>query len=116
MADLVNATHKERLSQRDSEPTHLKGGSWDDLGGAGIDSEPNSVKIDAGKGVKGQDKSIIGAGQNSEKSHLKTEGEDDVEVKFDGEDDHDADDIDKELDEFEDIEPVDVDVEVDDDK
>ncbi len=115
-ADLVNSTHKERLAQRDSEPTHLNGGSWDDLGGATIDSEPNSVKIDAGKGVKGQDKSIIGAGQQSEKSHLKTvgEAEGDVDVDFDG-DDPDADDIDKELDQFEDVEPVDVDVDMDDD-
>jgi hypothetical protein len=118
MADLVNATHKERLAQRDSEPSHLKGGSYDDLGGTGIDSEPNSVKIDAGKGVKGQDTSIIGAGQNSEKSHLGKsgtlgEGEGDVDVKFDGDDDDD--DIDKQLDQFEDVEPVDVDIEVDDD-
>jgi len=110
---LVNATHTERLSQRNSEPSNLKGGSYDDLGGTGIDSEPNSVKIDASKGVKGQDTSIIGAGQNSEKSHLKTEGDDDVDVDF-GDDDGDVDDIDKELDQFEDVEPVDVDVDVDD--
>lgn len=113
---LVNATHTERLSQRNSEPSNLKGGSWDDLGGTGIDSEPNSVKIDAAKGVKGQDTSIIGAGQNSEKSHLKTEGDDDVDVDFGDDGDGDVDDIDKELDQFEDVEPVDVDVDMDDDK
>jgi hypothetical protein len=119
---LVNATHKERLSQRDSEPTHLKGGTHDDLGGTGIDSVPNSVKIDAGKGVKGQDTSIIGAGQNSEKSHIGKSGtlgegeEGDIKVKFDGDDDDDdKDDIDKRLDEYEDVKPVDVDIEVDDD-
>ena len=109
---LVNATHTERLSQRNSEPSNLKAGSYDDLGGTGIDSEPNSVKIDAAKGVKGQDTSIPGAGQNSEKSHLKSEGED-VDVDFGDEDDA-VDDIDKELDQFEDVEPVDVDVDMDD--
>lgn len=117
MADLVNATHKERLAKRDSEPTHLNVGGYIDLGGTQIDSPPNSIKIDGGKGIKGQDTSIIGAGQLSEPSHLHTEGEDDdVEVKFDGDKDDDHDDIDKELDEFEDMEPVDVDVDADDDK
>ena len=117
MADLVNATAKERLAKRDSEPTHLNVGGYIDLGGTQIDSAPNSIKIDGGKGIKGQDTSIIGAGQLSEPSHLHTEDEkdDDVEVKFNGDDDDKVDDIDKELDEFEDIEPVDVDVDPDDD-
>ena len=115
MADLVNQTHKERLAKRDSEPTHLNVGGYDDLGGTTIDAEPNSVKINSGMGVKGQDTSIIGAGQLSEPSHLKTEDDKgDVEVSFDGDDDTDGDDIDKELDEYEDVEPVDVDVDMDD--
>lgn len=123
MADVVNATHKERLSQRNSEPSHIAGkAQYDVLGGPGISSAPggDDYKIDAAKGV-GTDSSIpksVGA----EASHLKTEEGDkpetsdgEVEVDFGEEDEVPVDDLDKELDEFEDIEPTDVDVDIEDD-
>ena len=58
MADLVNPVSAAQLKPRNSEPTHLGGTSWDDLGGTTPSTEPNTAKIDAGAGVKGQDTSI----------------------------------------------------------
>lgn len=114
MADLVNDTAKRQLSPKNSEPTHLKGGSYDVLGGPTWDhkGDDSAYKIDASKGV-GTDTSIPKA-TGPEKSHLPTASED-VDVKFDGDEDE-VDDLDKELDAFEEVEPVDVDVEVDDDE
>lgn len=113
MADLVNDTAKRQLSPKNSEPSHLKGGSYDVLGGPTWDhkGDDSAYKIDASKGV-GTDTSIPKA-TGPEKSHLPTATED-VDVKFDG-DKEETDDLDKELDAFEEVEPVDVDIEVDDD-
>jgi hypothetical protein len=112
MADLVNDTAKRQLSPKNSEPSHLKGGSYDVLGGPTWDNKgsDSDYKIDASKGV-GTDTSIPKA-TGPEKSHLPTATED-VDVKFDG-DDEEVDDLDKELDAFEEVEPVDVDIEVSD--
>jgi hypothetical protein len=112
MADLVNDTAKRQLSPKNSEPSHLKGGSYDVLGGPTWDNKgsDSDYKIDAAKGV-GTDTSIPKA-TGPEGSHLPTATED-VDVKFDG-DKEETDDLDKELDAFEEVEPVDVDIEVDD--
>ena len=113
MADLVNDTAKRQLSPKNSEPSHLKGGGYDVLGGPTWDNKggEDAYKIDAAKGM-GTDTSIPKA-TGPEKSHLPTASED-VDVKFDGDEDE-VDDLDKELDKFEEVEPVDVDIEVDDD-
>lgn len=112
MPDLVNATAKERLAPRNSEPTHLNTGSYEKIGGPSVTSEPNGpdYKIDAERGV-GTDTSIPHA-VSGEPSHLKqVEEDDDVDVNFADEDAADGDDLDADLDDFEDIDPVDVDVE-----
>lgn len=118
MADLVNPTHKERLSPKNSEPSNLKGGSYDVLGGPTWDHQggDDAYKIDASKGV-GTDTTIpksVGA----EPTHLtKTEDTEEPEISFDGDGDvaPDVDDLDRELDEFESTDPVEVDVELGDD-
>ena len=116
MADLVNSTHKERLSPKNSEPSHLKGGSYETLGGPGEGgaSGGDAYKIDSAKGI-GTDTTIpksVGA----EPTHLtKTEETDEPEVSFDGdvEDLPESDDeLDRQLDEFESTDPVEVDVEL----
>jgi hypothetical protein len=109
-SDLVNDTGKKQLSVRNQEPTHLSGASYTDIGGVGIDSKPNTVKIDATNGV-GTDSSIKGAGQNREPSNLPDAGG--VEGKMDlawGEDGESVDDIDKELDDLEDLHEVEIEV------
>lgn len=115
MADLVNDTAKRQLSPKNSEPSHLKGGSYDVLGGPDADNKggADSYKIDAAKGV-GTDSSIPRA-TGPEKSHLPA-AQEDLDVKFDDEvdEDVDVDELDKELDAFEDVDPVDVDIEVSD--
>jgi len=120
MADVVNATHKERLAQRNSEPSHIAGAvSYEDIGGnPSVDAEPNSAKVDGAKGVSTD--TSIPKSVPAEKTHLgrvtgseAAEEADDVEISFDGAE-QGTDDIDTELDSFEDVEPVDVDVEVDD--
>ena len=118
MADLVNDTAKRQLSPKNSEPSHLKGGGYDVLGGPTWDNKggDENYKIDAGKGMS-QDHSIPRA-TGAEGSHLPSAHEEkDLDVKFDGDKDdlEEADDLDKELDKFEEVEPVDVDIEVDDD-
>lgn len=117
MADsLVSGAHTSALSQRNSEPTHLSGASYETLGGRTPTSVPNSDedKINAGAGVSGQDTSIPKA-VGPEPSHLKSEDSDDAEVSFDGDDEDltEGDDLDKELDQFESLEEPDVDVDLD---
>jgi hypothetical protein len=115
MADLVNDTAKRQLSPKNSEPSHLKGGSYDVLGGPTWDNKggEDAYKIDAAKGM-GTDTSIPRA-TGPEKSHLPTAQEEkDLDVKFDDEDDE-VDDLDKALDTFEEVEPVDINIDVDDD-
>jgi hypothetical protein len=109
MADLVNDTGKRNLSVKNQEPTHLSMASHDDLGGTTIDAQPNGVKIDASKGVKGRDTTVKGSGQLSEPSHLKAAGQDEldtdpVEVNFGSEEDVKTDKIDEALDAFEEVE------------
>jgi hypothetical protein len=118
MADLVNDTAKRQLSPKNSEPSHLKGGSYDVLGGPTWDNKgsQDDYKIDAAKGV-GTDSSIPKA-TGPESTHLPpAQEEKELEVKFDGDEDElkESDDLDKELDKFEEVEPVEVDIEVDDD-
>ena len=109
MAYLVNDTGKRNLSVKNQEPTHLSMATHDDLGGATIDSEPNSVKIDAAKGVSGRDTTVKGSGQLSEPTHLKAANEDeldpeDVSVDFGDERDVHVDSIDEALAQFEEVE------------
>lgn len=117
MSDLVNDTAKRQLSPKNSEPSHLKGGSYDVLGGPAWDNKgsQDDYKFDAAKGV-GTDTSIPKA-TGPESTHLPPKQEE-VDVKFDGDKDEkdleEADDLDKELDKFEEVEPVEVDIEVDD--
>lgn len=113
MSDLVNSTHKSQLSPKNSEASHLKGGSYDVLGGPTWDNKGGDepYKINASKGVTPD--STIPKSVGPEGTHLPQKQED-VDVEFDG-DKKDVDDLDKELDAFEEVEPVDVDIEVDDD-
>ena len=113
MADLVNDTAKRQLSPKNSEASALKGGGYDVLGGPTWDNkgDDSSYKIDASKGI-GTDTSIPKA-TGPEGSHLP-KAQEDVDVKFDGDDDE-VDDLDKELDAFEEVDPINVDLEVDDD-
>ncbi len=109
MADLVNDTGKRNLSVKNQEPTHLSMATHDDLGGTTIDAEPNSVKIDAAKGVSGRDTTVKGAGQNSEPSHLKAANEneldtDPIDINFGSEENVNVDKIDEALDAFEEVE------------
>lgn len=113
MADVVNDTHKSALSTRNQEPSHLQGGSRDDLGGPPLyGGGMDAYKIDAARGV-GTDSSIPKA-VGPEASHLKTEeADDDVDVSFD--DDENFDDLDEALDnleKFESVNPLNVDVDV----
>ncbi len=109
-SDLVNDTGKKQLSVKNQEPTHLGGASYEDLGGTGIDSKPNSVKIDSAKGV-GTDTSIKGAGSNREGSHLPDASgvEDKLDLAF-GEDDEKVDDLDKELDDLDNLHEVEIEI------
>jgi len=116
MSELVNPVSAAQLQHRNQEPTHLGGQAYDDLGGQTPETEPNAAKIDAAKGVKGQDTSIPRS-VAAEPSHLKAavaEDEKDVDVKFDDEmKAEDVDDLDKALDEAMDDAPAKVDVKVD---
>ena len=116
MSELVNPVSAAQLQHRNQEPTHLGGQAYDDLGGQTPETEPNAAKIDAAKGVKGQDTSIPRS-VAAEPSHLKAavaEDENDVDVKFDDEmKAEDVDDLDKALDEAMDDAPAKVDVKVD---
>jgi hypothetical protein len=116
MADLVNDTAKRQLSPKNSEPSHLKGGGYDVLGGPTWDNKGGEepYKIDASRGV-GTDTSIPHA-TGPEATHLPPKQEEkDLDVEFDGDEkNEEVDDLDKELDKFEDVEPIDVDIEVDD--
>lgn len=116
MSELVNPVSAAQLQHRNQEPTHLGGQAHDDLGGQTPETEPNAAKIDAAKGVKGQDTSIPRS-VAAEPSHLKAavaEDEKDVDVKFDDEmKAEDVDDLDKALDEAMDDAPAKVDVKVD---
>jgi hypothetical protein len=115
MSELVNPVSAAQLQHRNQEPTHLGGQAHDDLGGQTPETEPNTAKIDAAKGVKGQDTSIPRS-VAAEPSHLKavvSEVEKDVDVKFDDEmKAEDVDDLDKALDEAMDDAPAKVDVKV----
>ena len=117
MSELVNPVSAAQLQHRNQEPSHLGGASFDDLGGTTPETEPNAAKIDAAKGVKGQDTSIPRS-VAAEPSHLKGVVEDDekeVEVAF-GDDEvkaEEVDDLDKALDEAMEDEPAKVDVKVD---
>lgn len=114
MADLVNQTHRSGLASRNAEASHLGSGSVESLGGPGTASEPggSDYKIDADRGIT-KDTSIP-ASVGPEASHLKTEGdEDDLDVKFDEDDDIEVDDLDKQLESLDDLEPVDIDIDTD---
>lgn len=117
MSELVNPVSAAQLQHRNQEPSHLGGASFDDLGGTTPETEPNAAKIDAAKGVKGQDTSIPRS-VAAEPSDLKSVVEDDekeVEVAF-GDDEvkaEEVDDLDKALDEAMEDEPAKVDVKVD---
>ena len=112
MADLVNDTAKRQLSPKNSEPSHLKGGGYDVLGGPTWDNKggDDNYKIDAAKGM-GTDTSIPKA-TGPEASHLPPKQEE-VDVEFDGDKDE-VDDLDKELDAFEEVEPIDINIDVED--
>lgn len=124
MADLVSTTHKERLSPKNSEPSHLKGGSYETLGGPdqGGATGGDAYKINAASGV-GTDTTIPKA-VGAEPTHLPPKSEeagDAPEIEFDGDDiaTEEVDDLDKQLDQFESTDPVDIDVKLgdeDDDK
>jgi hypothetical protein len=119
MADLVNSTHKERLSPKNSEASNLKGGSYETLGGPTWDNTggDDAYKIDAAKGI-GTDTTIPKA-VGAEASHLKTVAEDDeLDIDFgdEGEGPSDVDDLDRELDQFEDAPPVEVSIDDEDDE
>ena len=117
MADLVNPTSREQLTARNSEPSNLKGGSFDTLGGPTWDNTggPDAYKIDASRGVNTD--TTIPKATGAEPTHLKTEDDEnpDVEVDFGDGPADDVDDLDRKLDEFDDAGEVDVDVAVDDD-
>ena len=113
---LVNPASAAQLQPRNSEPTHLGGLSWDDLGGTTTNSAPNTATINAAGGVTGQDTSIPRS-VPAEPSHLTgmaTEEDDtqEVEVEFGDEpvEEVDVDDLDKALDEFDDLPMSDVEV------
>lgn len=118
MADLVNDTAKRQLGARNAEGSHLKSGSWEVLGGPGVNDEPGgaSYKLDGGRGIS-QDttipKSVGPEGSNLKKDVAE---DDEVDVKFDGDELEETDDLDVELDKLESVEPVDVDVEVKEDE
>jgi hypothetical protein len=124
MADVVSQTHKDRLSQRNSEPTHIDGVPYEEIGGPHVDSEPSGpdYELDPEDGLTAD--TTIPKSVPAEKTHLgrvtgsdaATEA-DNVDVEFDelagGAADAGSDDIDEALDRFEEVEPIDVDVEVD---
>jgi len=120
-ATLVNPVSAAQLKSRNQEPTHLGGSSFDDIGGTEVNSEPNTVKVDATKGVTTD--TSIPKSVPAEPTHLKgvSEGdEDDVKVKFDEEDDDEAkldeaDDLDKAIKEALNDKPIDVKVNEEDD-
>ena len=113
---LVNPASAAQLQPRNSEPTHLGGLSWDDLGGTTTNSAPNSATINAAGGVKGQDTSIPRS-VPAEPSHLtglKAEEDEtpEVEVEFGDKmaEEDEVDDLDKALDEFDELPKSDIDV------
>lgn len=117
---LVNPQSAAQLKARNSEPSHLGGASYDDIGGTGTNSEPNTAKVDAEKGVKTDTtipKSVAAEPRHSIKEN--DDEDDDVKVKFNEEDDDEkkldeADDLDKALDEAMDDKPIEVKEENDD--
>lgn len=113
---LVNPASAAQLQPRNSEPTHLGGLSWDDLGGTTTNSAPNAATINAAGGVKGQDTSIPRS-VPAEPSHLtglKAEEDEtpEVEVEFGDKmaEEDEVDDLDKALDEFDELPKSDIDV------
>jgi hypothetical protein len=131
MSELVNPVSAAQLKPRNSEPTHLGGASYDDIGGTDVNAEPNTAKVDGEKGVKTD--TSIPKSVAAEPSHLKAatskmaeekeDDDDDVKVKFNEEEDDDekkldeADDLDKALDEaMEDDKPIEVKEESEDDE
>jgi len=113
-SDLVNDTHKARLSVQNQEPSQLDGASYDDLGGPKVGGdEPNTTRIDAAKGI-GTD-TTIPRSVGPEPSHLKTEDDDELDVDFGDEDIAEVDDLDAQLDSLEEVDDVELDIDSDDD-
>jgi hypothetical protein len=118
---IVNPASAAQLKPRNSEPTHLSGNSWDDLGGRSWDGPagPEGYKVDASKGVKGKDTSIPAsvAAEPLRYDPMRAEEDDkDVEIEF-GDEKHEAtdvDDLDKALDEADDLPAAKVDVKTED--
>lgn len=118
-ADLINSTHKERLSPKNSEPTHLTAASYETLGGPDASGASNadaySINATAGVGTDTTIPKSVGA----EPTHLTkvTEEDDAPELEFDTDDEFKTgDDLDAELDQFESTDPVDIDVKLGDDE
>ena len=115
---IVNPASAAQLKPRNSEPTHLSGASWDDLGGRSWDGPagPEGYKVDASKGIKGKDTTIPAsvAAEPLRYDPMRAEEDDkEVEIEFGDEPKHEAadvDDLDKALDETEDVPATKVDV------
>jgi len=95
---LVNPVSAAALKQRNSEPTHLDAGSYEELGDAA------TMKLDYASKLNAD--STIPRAVAAEPTHLATAvaEADEVEVEFgDKEMDNDVDDLDKALDELSDL-------------
>jgi hypothetical protein len=112
-SDLVNSTAKSQLSHRNQEPTHLKGGEWEVLGGRSVDTPANDpATTPKAGGPKSADTSVPRS-VAAEKSHLPSADsiEDKLELAFGEEADHtDVDDLDKELDDLDDLKEIEIEV------
>lgn len=110
---IVNPTSAAQLASRNSEPTHLGGASWTDIGGRAFDGsgDAESYKVDGAAGIS-KDSSIPASvpAQSAEKLR-EAEDDDEVEFEFDDEKKNEAvDDLDKALDEAGDFPETKVDV------
>lgn len=122
MADqIVNPASAAKLKPRNSEPSHIGGNSWDDLGGRAWDGPagPDGYKVDASNGVKGKDTSIPAsvAAEPLRYDPMRAEEDDkDMEIEFGDEknEDTDVDDLDKALDEADDMPAAKIDVKTED--
>lgn len=122
MADqIVNPASAAQLKPRNSEPSHIGGNSWDDLGGRAWDGPagPDGYKVDASQGVKGKDTSIPAsvAAEPLRYDPMRAEEDDkDMEIEFGDEknEDTDVDDLDKALDEADDMPAAKIDVKTED--
>jgi hypothetical protein len=120
MADLVNQTAKDRLSQRNSEPSHLAKVPYKEIGGRRIDTVANDAEGEVtGEADDLSADTTIPKSVPGEKTHLTTvidappsKDTDDVDLDFG---DEAVDDIDEALDQFEEVEPVDIEIKSDED-